>query len=576
MLLRVYVSGGQMSMNYYERGMLHWLTIQPLACTLQPRTHQPKALAMNLNRQGVLLTTLMLTAFSATAAGAIRRFAPAWQPGYLIGACFLICLEAGFIHHIFRVERMWLAERARYLVPEIAVMVALMRVATTLSVGGATLGADLRSWLYDPLSIFDAPFLGFIIAGLVTGGLMHASMRDLGELAPQPYEGPELHESGSKRHMVVAAQDRAAALQRISGRFVGGGVLLLCSLGLEAVNIARIAGPSRPISGLSAGSALLYLASGFLLYSQARLALLRARWQLDGAQVAPSVARHWARMSWMLVVGVVGAALLLPRAYGLGLLDTLRGGLGLLGYGIVLLGYLVLWIFSLLALIPAWLISLFTSNERSTTTPPPALPPFEPPPETIHQPNLLSGVIFWICMIVLAGYAVLIVAQRHPALLRSLMRRGPLAWLLARVGWLWRDTRAWVGQASQSVQDLLRRPVALPRRRVPSLRLSRLAPRDLVRYLYRSTLRRAAAIGMGRRRSQTPYEYRAELAERLPDLQQDLADLTEAFVVAHYSARPVGPDDARRARRPWERVRRRLRAARNQNPQREELDHAYE
>ena len=516
---------------------------------------------MTFNRQGVLLTTLMLTAFTATVAGAIRRFAPTWQPGYLIAACFLVALESGFIHHVFRVERMWLAEVARYLVPEFTAMVVLMRVATTFSLGDMTLGADLRRWLYDPLSIFDAPFLGFIIAGLLIGSVAHASMRDLNELAPQPYEQPEQNDGGSKRHIVIAAQDRAAALQRIGGRFVVGGVFLLCSLGLEAVNIQRIAGPSRTIFSLSAGSALLYLVGGFLLYSQARLALLQARWRLDGAHVAASVTRHWTRTSWLLVVGVVAATLLLPRTYGLGLLDTLRGGFGLLGYLVVVLGYMMLWLFGLLALIPAWILSLFTSGERAASPNTTPLPPFEPPPQSTYQPHLLSALVFWICMLGLAGYAIWIVAQRHPGLLLALTRRGPLAWLLRRLGWLWRDTRSWIDQAAQSVQTLLNRPVAITHGRIPALRLSQLAPRELVRYFYRSTLRRAAALGIARRHGQTPNEYNAALSERLPELQPDLAELTEAFIVAHYSTHPIGPDDARRTRRPWSRVRRRLRSA---------------
>src|SRR5205085_6679321 len=137
-----------------------------------------------------------------------------------------------------------------------------------------------------------------------------------------------------QRYISVIAGDRLAALGRISSRFIVGGVLVLCSLGLEAVNIQHIAGPARPISAMSAGGALLYLVSGFLLYSQARLALLQARWRLDGIRVAEAVTRRWARASLALIGGVAVAALVLPRAYGLGLLDTLRGALGLLGYGL--------------------------------------------------------------------------------------------------------------------------------------------------------------------------------------------------------------------------------------------------
>src|SRR5215471_17175730 len=124
---------------------------------------------MSLNRQGIVLNALMLAALTAVLAGAIRRFVPLWQPGYLVAACFLVALEAGVVHMVFRAERMWLAELAYYLVPELVVMLVLMRIAATLSLGVATLAADSGHWLFDPMSIFDPLFLSFIVAGVFVG-----------------------------------------------------------------------------------------------------------------------------------------------------------------------------------------------------------------------------------------------------------------------------------------------------------------------------------------------------------------------------------------------------------------------
>jgi uncharacterized protein DUF4129 len=516
---------------------------------------------MELNRQGTVLNAVMLASLVAAVAGPIHRFMPAWEPGYIVAASFLVALEASLIHHTFRRERMWLDEIARYLVPELFVMLVLMRVATTFSLGVATFGQQARSWLFDPLSIFDSPFIATILLGLLVGVLAHAAMHDLFELAPRSSETPEALAEDAKITLVLRNEERAAALGRMSSRFVIGGVVLLVALGLEVVNIERIAGASLPISALSAGGALLYLVSGFLLYSQGRLALLQGRWRQEGARVADTITRRWTRTSWIIIVGVAGVAALLPRAYGLGLLATLQGALGWLGYAIALLGYIVTSFLSLLAIIPILLISLFTGSDQTSAavppTPPLDLPP--PPPASAFEPRLLPALIFWGCMFALAGYAVLVVVQRHPGLMRAVTSRGPLAWLLRRLGLIWRDTRSWASQASQQVYTLLRRPVALPVLRMPALRLSRLAPRELVRYFYRSTLRRAAEGGLPRRSGQTPYEYSATLAARLPDAEPDIAELTEVFVVAEYSPRPIDSEDARRARRPWERVRRRLR-----------------
>ena len=518
---------------------------------------------IKLNRQGLVLSSLMLAALVAVVTGPIHRFVTTWQPIFLVGACFLVALEAGLIHHAFRKQQMWVDEFLRYVVPEVFVMLILMRLATTLGLGAATLADDARRWLYDPLSIFDIPFLLAIIAGFLVGLLAHVIMRDLLELEPRTYERPASESDDSQVMLAIARQDRAAALARISTRFVLGGVLLLLALGIEAVNIERITAPGLPISALSSAAALIYFVSGFLLYSQARLALLRARWRIEGARVADNVPQRWTRISWLIVAGVVGLAALLPRSYGLGLLATLQQSLGLLGYAIILIGYVLTSVLSLLAILPILLLSLLTGgNSNNGQLPPiePLVPPPEPPPAAAAEPRLWAALVFWICMLLLAAYAIGIVFQRNPGLLRALTSRGPLAWLLARLAWLWRDTRSWAGQATERARTLLRRQVALPQMRIPALRLSRLAPRELVRYFYRSTLRRAASGGLARGPSQTPYEYSAAFAGRLPEAERDIAELTDSFVLAEYSPQPIGEGDAKRARRPWERLRRRLRA----------------
>jgi hypothetical protein len=514
---------------------------------------------IKLNRLGLVLNALMLAALVAVCAGPFHRFLADWQPIYLVIAAFLVALEAGLVHHTFRRNHMWLDELARYLVPELFVMVIVMRVASTLSAGVTTLLEDARGWLYDPLSVFDAPFVGAILIGLLVGLFAHAAMRDLFELEPRDSEGPRRPDDTAVA-AAVDRQDRAAALRRISSRFVLGGALLLLALALEAVNIEQVAGPSLPLSTLSVSAALLYLVSGFLLYSQARLALLRSRWHLDGARVAEDVPLRWTRVSWLIVGGVVLIAALLPRSYGFGLLTTLLRTIGLLGYVIALLGYFLTSLLSLLVILPVLLLSLLTGGSTQDVRPPPPLVPLpQQPSPTVYEPRLFASIVFWISMLMLAVYAVAIVLQRNPALRHAVTSWAPLAWLGRVLRLFWRDTRSWAGVVAERASAILRREHSRPARQA-ALRLGRLAPRELVRYFYRSTLRRAAEGGLPRRADQTPYEYSVRLAEQLPDASPDIAELTESFVVAEYSPRPVGADDAKRARRPWERMRRRLRS----------------
>ncbi len=521
---------------------------------------QKKKKTMKLNTQGTLLSAAMLTSLVVVFSGAVNRFNPVWEPNYLIGICLLICLEAGFVHYIARVERMSWGDLARYLVPEIFIMAILMRVAATTSVSGVNLSSQIEQWLYDPLSIIEPVFVLYMLAGLLIGVLTHATMYDLSELAPRALDRNDPADDSGRRYAVLVAADRAAAISRINSRFIFGGIGLLISLGIEAVNLERLGGASLAISTRSVVVSLIYLVSGFLLYSQARLALLQARWQSEGAYVAPEVAHRWGRMSWLLIIGVVGGAGLLPRTYAMGLLDTLRGGLALIGYAVAMIGYVVVWLFGLLLMIPAWLLSLFSSGTTSSQYTP-ASPPPPPPPVVEQEPNLLAAMIFWLCMFILAGYAVSIVLQRHPGLLRALVSRGPLARLARWLAGLWRDTGTWVELAARAVQTTLRRTPHPPSIRPRFFSLRRLAPRDLIRYFYRSTLLRAAKLGHPRHTGQTPYEYAAEISTDLEDARQDVGELTEAFVVAQYSRREIDTNDARRARRPWERLKARLRSA---------------
>lgn len=84
--------------------------------------------------------------------------------------------------------------------------------------------------------------------------------------------------------------------------------------------------------------------------------------------------------------------------------------------------------------------------------------------------------------------------------------------------------------------------------------LRRLSPRNLVRYFYLSTARRASRAGQPREPGQTPYEYRSSLGRRFSELEPDLSGLTEAFVQARYSPRPVEKEDAERVRPLWQRI----------------------
>ncbi len=89
-------------------------------------------------------------------------------------------------------------------------------------------------------------------------------------------------------------------------------------------------------------------------------------------------------------------------------------------------------------------------------------------------------------------------------------------------------------------------------------------PRELIRYFYLSTVKRAAQAGQARKSGQTPHEYQATLDERFPDLEPDLTGLTDAFVQARYSPHEVQKEDADAVKPLWQRIKALLRRRRAQ------------
>ena len=127
------------------------------------------------------------------------------------------------------------------------------------------------------------------------------------------------------------------------------------------------------------------------------------------------------------------------------------------------------------------------------------------------------------------------------------------AWLRS----LWRRWRSW--RRGVRVQLARRRTVAGDERSLAA-RVSRfffpgrLPPRELIRYFYLSAARRASQAGQSRTPGETPYEYRATLDQQFPELEPDLEGLTDAFVEARYSQRPVHREDALAVKPLWQRI----------------------
>jgi hypothetical protein len=454
--------------------------------------------------------------------------------------------------------RYWLADpRRRRLrgwsveVSELVVMVMALRVLTWFVFGQRFDVATLRTWFLNPFTFFDSPF--------VLGGMMlviiwrfaAAAATNVLALGLRPDELVDYRRLGQARGWVqAAAPDREALLEAFGETWMLGGVVLLVCAALSR-GAGRVDEPGWwrwHEQGLTPTSVLAlvgYLLTGLLLFSQGRLALLRARWRYEGVPGGERVVARWHRHATVVILVVVVLALLLPLGSTFGLAAVL---LALIRAVIVLATFVV----GLVALLIALVLNLFTPE--TSPAPPPELPPLDAaalPPALAWDvvPPWVGPGVFWLLVLVIAGYFLLTYARRW----------GEGFWPHLR-WWPWLRVRRW-GSPRGLRLPWPRRGRARP---TPAsmatswryVRLRGLSPTERTRYFYLSTVRRAGELGAARQPHQTPLEYEQTLRRHWPEAETDLHELTTSFLHARYGPQPVDEEEASRARRAWEQIKR--------------------
>jgi len=358
--------------------------------------------------------------------------------------------------------------------------------------------------------------------------------------------------------------DRTGAFRRISGKFFWGGGLLVISSGLTRIGLTQALSMDRPSIPGILFNVFLYFILGLALLSQGQLLLHKAHWQLQRIEVSPEISSRWACSAAGLVLLVAIVAIALPTEYSFGLLDALRMVLGVVLYVLVLIVGLP---FALLGLILSALLGRSPSGASGVKLQLPKLPFEEGASPGLLPPvfHYIKNLLFWLLMLGIVGYSIYNFLRYRGGLFRSLWKANPLQTLIIDLVNLWRRLWGLAGEAAHRVRTRWKVGAAISegRRglRAPwrFLRLSSLAPRELIQYFYLSIVRRAAKLGYRRRIYQTPYEYTASLAPHLPEAQEELTQLTEAFVEARYSHHTIAKKDSNLAKSHWQRVKDALR-----------------
>jgi hypothetical protein len=478
----------------------------------------------------------------------VRLIFPAWNGTFLVVGCVLAALEANYSYQMIRSKSLRGEDLLRFRAIEIAMFFPLLKIGSYVGDSWISLWTDIQTWPHNLYRFFDAETVAAFILAIASWHVSTQTTRDFERLnEPAHYH----------RHYV-------SPMERLTGRFFGGGVVLLIAAGLTRIGIAQLLDLRRPaVPGLVL-NVLIYFLLGLVMLGQVRFATLRKRWQTQEIKVVDDLAGRWVRYSLSFIGIVALLAFLLPTGYTLGLLEVISWILGTIMAIMSLIVALVLW----LATLPlAWLFSLMGTQ--------PTIPYLrQPPPQLTQQESvasaapdwfqILRSLVFWTMALGMLFYVVRSYLRDHPDLLQTLAGLGPVRVLRG----LWIALRGWLRGWSEALSDRvpsrwrirLTRGAAKSRESFRFLRLRALSPRDQVLYYYLSILERARQHGFPRQRTQTPHEYSATLEPNLPGAQQEMGLLTEAFVEARYSQHAIESDQARNVRANWRQVKATLRA----------------
>jgi hypothetical protein len=328
-----------------------------------------------------------------------------------------------------------------------------------------------------------------------------------------------------------------------------------------------------PYLAAGAGNVLLYFVLGLALLSQSQFASLRKKWTVEGIPVSRDMAAKWAFFSILFLSILALVASLLPTSYTLGFLSILSYILGYI-LNIFIFIFSLLWSILLLIISLPFLLFAGESPIDSPKMPPlpnPPMPPVETQPGTpIPWLEVLKSALFWIVFIGIISFSITNYYRQHQDLLIRISRIPGLSWLPKFWSWLrtifqgWEERRIKSREARRAKREQAK-SLTPSKDSVRFLSLRRLTPRQRIYFFFQAMVRRGGEKGIHKRISHTPYEYADNLQDGLPEVDEEISSMTDAFVSARYSLREVDSKEVNIVKRYWNRVRTALKSKRLRN-----------
>ncbi len=516
-----------------------------------------------------ILITVMFTAFIAGPLAVLQQIMPTTPWRAFTPVFFFLILETVYTTLWLKRPTQRSLNNLAYRAAELLVFIVLVRLLTW---GFTDSWPNLEMWqsfLFEPLLIFaDGFFLVVAIAVFIVWQMTIQITYLFTDLALDRAEAAYYAAVFGKHQLDTRPNitDRGRLIAAFLHQWLFGGLILVICAALSTFDLLE---PAAGRSIFSIGrlplpqqlllSLVFYFLAGFLLLSQGRLALLNARWLINGVKKNEQLERSWYRFSLRLLALVAFVAALLPLG------STIALG--------QIVAAIIEGITAVIALIIALFIGLLSflfpaPNQPVEAYPIPSVEPLifptpSAPTEASETLQIIGSSAFWAVAIVMTVVAFLFfLREREISLNKELWRQ----WWTAVTQW-WHNLRKNMSRqittARQAIQSRRRqRPDGImaglrPRQRF--IRLNALSPRDQLRYFYLSTLERAGQRGVARQESETPLEFAQDLKENWPDAEVDVETLTDAFLQARYSPQPIAAEYVNPVKEHWKRLRAHLR-----------------
>lgn len=514
-----------------------------------------------------LLVAAMLACAAATLVSLLTRLVPAWQPWYLVGACFIVSLDTFYNYGRFKKIDLFSPEWFQAVGTQMVILLVALRAVIGLSHGLEAFWKELTSgWFAFLTSFFSTEYLiglGMcVLAWLVSVGF--AGLFD--EM------GLDAELIRMEGYAITPGETRPPRERLVSLVFNVGIALViftaLMRLDFRAAFGGDWAGAVLDVPPLSNGGAstLLYFLLGLALFSQTQFIDLHNRWSINRVPVNTAIVGRWAFYSLVFLVILTVIASLLPTSYSLGLLAAL-------GYALDWVVYLLFMSFQVLVALVLLLLGLLSMLfGRQAPAERPELPSFQPPllpPAPVDAAStplpwleVAKSLLFWGLFIAVLLFALVQYLRQHEEVIAALRKRRGLAWLGKLWDWLrafWQAAQKGIAGVVSAGLERIRPRQNLPRVVGGWVNLRKLDPRQRVFFFYQAFLRRSSESGLPRSLSQTPLEFASRLDSALPEAEPDIEALTSAFIEARYTPRPVQPEKASRVKEAWEHLRRALR-----------------